>query len=137
MNLPEIHQRAFCTFRPLSPEDSVEERLLLDSIAWPETPLLPDPLSLEKTTDPAHSTFTILPGREDGQWRVGDHLEVMIKMSDFQGSPKKCGGDVLVARMHNPALGAGVAGRVVDHLNGSYSALFSLLWEGNATVEVM
>lgn len=133
MNLTE---RAFCTFTPLSLKDAMEERLLLNSVAWPETPLLPDPLSLEKTTDPAHSTFTILPGRE-GQWRVGDRLEVMIKMSDFQGSPKKCGGDVLLARMHNPALGAGVAGRVVDHLNGSYSALFSLLWEGNATVEVM
>ena len=34
------------------------------------------------------------------------------------------------------ALGAGVAGKVLDHLNGSYSAVFSLLWEGSAQVEV-
>ncbi|KAI3366947.1 hypothetical protein L3Q82_009595, partial [Scortum barcoo] len=40
-----------------------------------------------------------------------------------------------LARLHNLKLGAGVAGQVVDHLNGSYSAVFSLLWEGSAQVE--
>ncbi|KAI3366912.1 hypothetical protein L3Q82_009561, partial [Scortum barcoo] len=50
--------------------------------------------------------------------------------------PRSLGGDVLLARLHNPTLGAGVAGQVVDHLNGSYSAVFSLLWEGSAEVEV-
>ncbi|KAL7371284.1 hypothetical protein ABVT39_023479 [Epinephelus coioides] len=124
-----------CTFQPLSPEDALEERLLLDSIAWPETPL-PAPVSLEQTSDPAHSTFTILPRRGGGQWHVGDQLEVMIKMSDFHGRPKKYGGDFLLAGLHNMKLGAGVAGQVVDHLNGSYSAVFSLLWEGDAQVEV-
>ncbi|XP_049891818.1 NXPE family member 3-like isoform X3 [Epinephelus moara] len=134
INLTKNH--SFCTFQPLSAEDAVEESLLLDSIAWPETPLLPGPVSLENTSDPAHSTFTILP-RRGGQWHVGDQLEVMIEMCDFQGRPKKYGGDLLLARLHNPKLGAGVAGQVVDHLNGSYSAVFSLLWEGDAQVEVM
>ncbi|KAK9525511.1 hypothetical protein VZT92_016207 [Zoarces viviparus] len=130
----EIH--SFCIFQPLSPEDALEERLLLDSTAWPETPLLPAPISLEQTSDPAHSTFTILPGRKGGQWHVGDQLEIMIQTSDFQGRPKKSGGDFLLARLHNRKLEAGVAGQVVDHLNGSYSAVFSLLWEGDAQVEV-
>ncbi|XP_078021303.1 NXPE family member 3-like isoform X4 [Epinephelus lanceolatus] len=134
INLTKNHSS--CTFQPLSTEDAVEERLLLDSIAWPETPPLPAPVSLENTSDPAHSTFTILP-RRGGQWHVGDQLEVMIEMCDFQGRPKKYGGDLLLARLHNPKLGAGVAGQVVDHLNGSYSAVFSLLWEGDAQVEVM
>ena len=114
----------------------MEERLLLDSVAWPGTPLLPVPLSVDQTSDPAHSTFTIFPGRGGGQWHVGDQLEVMIKMSDFQGRPKKSGGDFLLARLHNLKLGAGVAGQVVDHLNGSYSAVFPLLWEGDAQVQV-
>ncbi|XP_078021451.1 NXPE family member 3-like isoform X1 [Epinephelus lanceolatus] len=127
----------FCTFQPLSPEDALEERLLLDSIAWPETPLLPGPFSLENTSDPAHSTFTILPRRGGGQWHVGDQLEVMITMSDFHGHLKKSGGDFLLARLHNMKLVAGVAGQVVDHLNGSYSAVFSLPWEGDAQVKVM
>ncbi|XP_049891945.1 NXPE family member 3-like isoform X1 [Epinephelus moara] len=133
---PDMNQ-SFCTFQPLSPEDALEERLLLDSIAWPETPPLPAPVSLEQTSDPAHSTFTVLPRRGGGQWHVGDQLEVMIKMSDFHGHPKKHGGDFLLARLHNLKLGAGVAGQVLDHLNGSYSAVFSLPWEGDAQVEVM
>ncbi|XP_041637266.1 NXPE family member 3-like [Cheilinus undulatus] len=128
--------QGFCTFKPLSPVDAKEERLLLDSIAWPETPLLPSPFSLNMTSDPAHSNFTILPGRSGGQWHVGDQLEVMIQIYDFQGNAKKSGGDFLIARLHNRTLEAGVAGRVVDHLNGSYSAVFTLLWEGRAQIEV-
>ncbi|XP_033979639.1 NXPE family member 3-like [Trematomus bernacchii] len=128
--------RSICNFPPLSPKDALEERLLLESVAWPETPALPSPLSLELTSDPAHSSFTILPARGGGQWHVGDQLEVSISISDFKGQPKKSGGDFLFARLHNLTLGAGVAGKVVDHLNGSYSAVFPLLWEGAAQVEV-
>lgn len=127
----------FCPPEPRSPEEALVEREILDAIVWPETPLLREPFSLEGTSDPAHSTFDILPGRAGGEWRVGDQLEVMIQMYDFRGSPKKSGGDVLLAQMHNRELDAGVAGQVVDHLNGSYTAVFSLLWEGEAQVEVM
>ncbi|XP_041636991.1 NXPE family member 3-like isoform X2 [Cheilinus undulatus] len=126
----------FCTFKPLSPADAEEERLLLDSIAWPKTPLLPTPLSLNQTSDPSHSTFTMLPRKGGGEWHVGDQLEVMIQMYDFRGKAKEYGGDFLIAWLHNRTLEAGVAGRVLDHLNGSYSAVFSLLWEGRAQVEV-
>uniref|UniRef100_A0A668AHA4 Neurexophilin and PC-esterase domain family member 3 n=1 Tax=Myripristis murdjan TaxID=586833 RepID=A0A668AHA4_9TELE len=119
-----------CVFTQLSPE----ERRLLDSIAWPETPRLPVPISLSTASDPAHSTFTILPVRAGGQWHVGDELEALIQICDFQGRPKQFGGDFLVARLHDPELGAGVAGRVVDHLNGSYTAVFPLLWEGQVTL---
>lgn len=126
----------FCTFRPLSATEAQEEKLLLDSISWPATLVLPEPFSLEQTTDPASSTFTVLPREGGGQWRVGGQLEVLIRLRDFRGFPKMSGGDVLLARMHNSALRAGVAGRVVDHLNGSYSAVFPLHWEGSAQVEV-
>lgn len=33
-------------------------------------------------------------------------------------------------------VGAGVAGQVLDHRNGTYSANFPLLWQGSAQVEV-
>ncbi|KAM3859236.1 NXPE family member 3-like [Diretmus argenteus] len=128
------HQHGYCSRQHLSPQDAREERALLNSIAWPETP--PVPPSLGRTSDPAHSTFTILPAGGGGWRRVGHRLEALVQMRDFQGRPKRYGGDVLVARMYNPALDAGVAGRVVDHLNGSYSAVFPLLWEGRAQVEV-
>uniref|UniRef100_A0A096M8J4 Neurexophilin and PC-esterase domain family member 3 n=1 Tax=Poecilia formosa TaxID=48698 RepID=A0A096M8J4_POEFO len=88
------------------------------------------------TSDPTHSTFTIIPRSDGGSWHGGDQLEVFIKMYDFRGRPKKSGGDFLLARLHNPALFAGVAGQVLDHRNGSYTAVFSLLWEGDAQVEV-
>ncbi|KAM9327718.1 NXPE family member 3-like [Pholidichthys leucotaenia] len=127
----------FCSFKPHSSKEAVEENLLLDSISWPVTPTLPSPFDLNKTSDPAHSTFTILPGRKGGHWYTGDQLEVVVKMHDFHGLPKKSGGDVLLARLHNPTLGAGVAGQVEDHLNGSYSVVFSLLWEGSAQIEVI
>ena len=58
-------------------------------------------------------------------------------MCDFKGRPKKTGGDVLLARLHNPSVEAGVAGKVVDHLNGTYTAVFSLPWEGSAQVQVI
>ncbi|KAM4711717.1 NXPE family member 3-like [Anableps anableps] len=58
-------------------------------------------------------------------------------MYDFHGHPKTSGGDFLLARLHNPTIHAGVAGQVLDHRNGSYTALFSLLWEGSAQVEVI
>ncbi|KAM8884751.1 NXPE family member 3-like [Synchiropus picturatus] len=126
----------FCKFRALSHKEEVEERVLLESYGWPQTPSLPDPFSVQQTSSPAGSSFTILPRHGEQLWHVGDQLEVMINMLDFQGNPKTTGGDFLIARLHNPVLLAGVAGRVVDHLNGSYSAVFPLLWEGKAAVEV-
>ncbi|KAI9532374.1 hypothetical protein NQZ68_032572 [Dissostichus eleginoides] len=129
-------QQGVCTFKPLSPKEAQEECLILDSIAWPEIPPWPTPISIETTCDPAHSSFTILPRRGGGQWQIGDQLRVMIKMSDFKGRPKTSGGAFLLARLHNSKLQAGVVGKVVDHLNGSYSAVFSLVWEGDAVVEV-
>ncbi|XP_030006454.1 NXPE family member 3-like isoform X2 [Sphaeramia orbicularis] len=135
---PPDLQSNFCSFQPYSEEESlekaVEERHLLNSVTWPETPLIPVNFTLKQTSDPAHSTFTILPG--GGEWRVGDHLKIIIQVKDFEGHPKTSGGDFIVARLHNPKLGAGVAGQVVDLLNGSYSAVFPLLWNGSAEVEV-
>ncbi|MEQ2226661.1 hypothetical protein ILYODFUR_029634, partial [Ilyodon furcidens] len=124
-----------CSFQSLSPEDSLELDMLKDSIAWPETPPVPSNFVLSDTSDPAHSTFTILPRNREKTWHIGDQVEVLIQMNDFRGRPKKSGGDVLFARLHNPTVHAGVMGKVLDHRNGSYTAVFSLLWEGSAQVE--
>ncbi|XP_038155695.1 NXPE family member 3-like [Cyprinodon tularosa] len=126
-----------CSFHSLSPEDALEWNHMKDSVAWPETPPLPTNFSIHDTSDPAHSTFTILPGNRGGSWHVGDQLEVLVKINDFYGHPKKFGGDFLLARLHNPTLFAGVAGQVLDHQNGSYTAVFPLLWEGSAEVQVI
>ncbi|XP_029968740.1 NXPE family member 3-like isoform X5 [Salarias fasciatus] len=124
-----------CAFRWLSPKEIHEENILLDSIAWPNTPSVPAPVSLEGTSNAARSKCVILPRPGGGSWLVGDQLEVMIKMFDFKGHPKNHGGDFFLTRLHNQALQAGVAGQVVDHLNGTYSAVFFLPWEGKSEVE--
>ncbi|KAM9824579.1 NXPE family member 3-like [Neosynchiropus ocellatus] len=126
----------FCVFQPLLPENTLEERLLLESNAWPETPSVPANFYLSKTSSPQTSRFMIPPNDGGRQWHVGEELTVMIQMNDFHGNPKKTGGDFIIARLHNPDLLAGVTGRIVDHLNGSYSAVFPLPWSGRADVEV-
>ena len=100
--MPNVRNHSICNFPPLSPEDALEEHSLLDSVVWPETPLLPDSVSLEQTSDPPHSTFTILPRRGGGQWHLGDQLEVMINIFDYQGCSKKSGGDLLFAPASQP-----------------------------------
>ncbi|KAM9344024.1 NXPE family member 3 [Pholidichthys leucotaenia] len=132
------HNRTFCAHLGQKPssEDVLEERYLLDSVSWPSPPPQ-SAQSLGQTSDPVHSLFTILPNKEGREWHVGDQLEAFVQMHDFYGRPKRYGGDFLLARLHSPELGAGVAGQVVDHRNGFYSALFPLLWVGTAHIEIV
>ncbi|CAL8238575.1 unnamed protein product [Lota lota] len=136
--LPPYHNPTFCSHLGLepTPDEALEDRNLLNAIAWPKPPAHSSPAPLNQTSDPVHSLFAILPSEGRREWRVGGQLEALVQMHDFQGRPKRYGGDFLVARLHSPELGAGVAGKVVDHLNGSYSALFPLLWGGPARVEI-
>ncbi|XP_014854804.1 PREDICTED: NXPE family member 3 isoform X1 [Poecilia mexicana] len=139
VNLPTYNQNlTFCAHlgQKPSPEDKLEEHYLLDSIEWPGPPARFAPPSLRQTSDPVHSLFTILSNKERREWRIGDQLEALVQMNDYQGRPKHYGGDFLLARLHSPELGAGVAGMVVDHRNGIYSAVFPLLWVGPAHVEI-
>lgn len=139
VSLPTFYNNhTFCSHlgqRP-SREDELEERYLLDSIAWPEPTFKARSFSLRLTTDPVHSLFAILPSKAGREWHHGDQLEALVQVHDFQGRPKHYGGDFLLARLHSPDLGAGVVGTVLDHKNGFYSALFPLLWTGSAQVEV-
>lgn len=139
VSLPTFYNNhTFCSHlgqRP-SREDELEERFLLDSIAWPEHTLQSRSFSLRLTTDPVHSLFAILPPKVGREWHLGDQLEALVQVHDFQGRPKHYGGDFLLARLHSPDLGAGVVGTVLDHKNGFYSAMFPLLWTGSAQVEV-
>uniref|UniRef100_A0A3Q2YB68 Neurexophilin and PC-esterase domain family, member 3 n=1 Tax=Hippocampus comes TaxID=109280 RepID=A0A3Q2YB68_HIPCM len=133
------NNHTFCSHlsKPLSHEEELEERKLLNSITWPQLPSGSEPLNLSQTSDPAHSLFTIVLSEKDQRRYVGDQLEVLVHLRDFQGRPKRYGGDFLLARLHSPKYKAGVAGQVLDHKNGLYSARFPLLWEGSAQVEVM
>ncbi|KAM9824575.1 NXPE family member 3-like [Neosynchiropus ocellatus] len=129
-------EASFCRVQPHSLRDAAEEHQILESNVWPQTPPVPDSFSFSETSNPRGSNFIILPKGGEQQWHVGDELKVLIKMKDFKKNPKKTGGDFIIARLHNPVLQAGVTGKIVDHLNGSYTAVFPLLWSGTAEVEV-
>ncbi|XP_051937546.1 NXPE family member 3-like [Hippocampus zosterae] len=133
------HNHSFCSHlgQPPSSIEELEEQDLLDLIAWPQLPSGSALPTLCQTSDPAHSLFTIVPSQNNERWYVGDQLEVLVHLHDFKGRPKRYGGDFLLARLHSPKYRAGVAGQVVDHENGLYSARFPLLWEGSVQVEIM
>jgi len=110
----------------------VEQESLLAAIQWPKPP--DGEIAFVRSTDPAHSDFVFVkPSRF---FKVGDQLEVLVRMKDFQGKPKQYGGDYLQARIHSPLLKAGATGRIIDCHNGLYKVFFTLLWPGEVKVSV-
>ncbi|XP_073407744.1 NXPE family member 3-like isoform X2 [Dendrobates tinctorius] len=69
-------------------------------------------------------------------YRVGEKLEVIITARDHNGQQKQYGGDFFRAKLHSPALKAGVTGHVKDYNNGSYLATLLLPWTGEARVQI-
>ncbi|NXD10063.1 NXPE3 protein, partial [Nothocercus nigrocapillus] len=129
-----IARKLYCGYerQRLSKREQVEEESLLAALLWPKPP--DDEIPFVQSTDPAHSDFVIVkPGT---LFKVGDQLEVLVRMKDFQGKPKQYGGDYLQARIHSPLLKAGAVGRVVDCHNGFYKVFFTLLWPGEVKVSV-
>uniref|UniRef100_H0ZTS4 Centrosomal protein 97 n=1 Tax=Taeniopygia guttata TaxID=59729 RepID=H0ZTS4_TAEGU len=127
-------RKPYCGYvqQPLSRREQAEQESLLAAIQWPQPP--EGRVAFAQSTDPAHSDFVIVkPSRF---LRVGDQLEVLVRMKDFQGKPKQYGGDYLQARIHSPGLKAGAAGRIVDCHNGLYKIFFTLLWPGEVKVSV-
>ncbi|KAF4087279.1 hypothetical protein AMELA_G00093790 [Ameiurus melas] len=112
-------------------EETKEERYLLNSITWPGPWV--QGLPVELSSDPTKSYFVI---QGSSKQQIGGQLLVNVHMQNFLGLPKDHGGDFLIARLHSPSLGAGVAGKVHDHHDGTYTVLFPLLWAGMAWVEI-
>ncbi|XP_074007682.1 NXPE family member 3 isoform X2 [Numenius arquata] len=127
-------RKPYCGYKQqtLSKREQAEQESLLAAIQWPKPPS--GKLAFLQSTDPAHSDFVIV--KPSGFFRVGDQLEVLVRMKDFQGKPKQYGGDYLQARIHSPLLKAGATGRIVDCRNGLYKVFFTLLWPGEVKVSV-
>lgn len=129
-----ITRTPYCGYehQTLSSRERSEEDALLAASKWQ----VPDagPVPFVKSTDPSSSYFVIL--NSAASFRVGSQLEVLVHVQDFQGRPKKYGGDYLQARIHSPKLQAGAVGRVVDYQNGFYKVFFTLLWPGRVRVSI-
>ncbi|XP_078416177.1 NXPE family member 3-like [Cetorhinus maximus] len=115
-----------------TPEERSEGTFLMKMIEWPKPPCPAVPF--HKSSNPAHVRFVILNSTKT--FYVGDQLQVMLQMNDFEGHPKQYGGDYLQGRIHTPALKAGSAGTVVDNQNGFYYINFNLSWPGKVEVSV-
>ncbi|XP_027537278.1 NXPE family member 3 [Neopelma chrysocephalum] len=127
-------RKPYCgyTQQTLSKREQEEQETLLAAIQWPKPP--DDKIAFAQSTDPTRSDFVIVkPSRF---FKVGDELEVLVRLRDFQGKPKRYGGDYLQARIHSPLLKAGATGRIVDCHNGLYKVFFTLLWPGEVKVSV-
>ncbi|XP_072440467.1 NXPE family member 3-like [Chiloscyllium punctatum] len=116
-----------------TPEERSERTFLMKMIEWPTPPNSSVPF--QKSSDPSRVRFVILNSAKT--FYVGDQLQVMLQMRDFEGSPKRYGGDYLQARIHTPALKAGSAGTVIDKQNGTYYINFTLFWPGKVEVSVL
>lgn len=129
-----ISRNPYCGYehQTLSSRERLEEDSLLAALQWQ----VPDvgPVPFLKSTDPSSSYFVIL--NSAAFFKVGSQLEVLVHVQDFQGKPKKYGGDYLQARIHSPKLQAGAVGRVVDYQNGFYKVFFTLLWPGRVKVSI-
>ncbi|XP_062428283.1 NXPE family member 3 [Rhea pennata] len=131
----KVARKRYCGYerQTLSKREQAEEESLLAAIQWPKPP--DGKITFVRSTDPAHSDFVIV--KPSALFKVGDQLEVLVRMKDFQGKPKQYGGDYLQARIHSPLLKAGAVGRVVDCHNGFYKVFFTLLWPGEVKVSVL
>uniref|UniRef100_UPI00398EA688 NXPE family member 3-like n=1 Tax=Pristiophorus japonicus TaxID=55135 RepID=UPI00398EA688 len=131
---PWTQQLVQCGYQNQSftPEERSEGTILMKMIEWPKPPKPAVPFL--KSSDPSHARFVILNSGKT--FYVGDQLQVMLRMNDFEGHPKQYGGDYLQGRIHTPALKAGSAGTVVDNQNGFYYITFNLSWPGKVEASV-
>uniref|UniRef100_A0A8D2LT38 Neurexophilin and PC-esterase domain family member 3 n=1 Tax=Varanus komodoensis TaxID=61221 RepID=A0A8D2LT38_VARKO len=130
----KIPRKLYCGYehQVLSKREREEEESLFAAMRWPKPP--EDKIPFVRSTDASHSTFVILNTHKN--FKVGDQLEVLVHMKDYEGKPKQYGGDYLQTRIHSAHLKAGATGRVVDYQNGSYRVFFTLLWPGEVMVSV-
>ncbi|XP_043926894.1 NXPE family member 3 isoform X2 [Protopterus annectens] len=117
----------------LTAQEEAEEKALLNTLKWPL--FSQDVSDFFRSTDPSKSVFVIM--RSETKFIIGSQLEILVRMSDFEGRPKKYGGDYLQARIYSPLTETGAVGKVVDHQNGIYTVIFTILWEGIVKVSVL
>ncbi|KAI1891376.1 hypothetical protein AGOR_G00143180 [Albula goreensis] len=115
------------SFRKMTVDD------VMSSI-WGELPISARFTSLQNSSSAVHSTARLENPRD--QYCVGDTLNVLVEMRDYEGCPKKQGGDFILARIHTPNLQASSSGYVTDLLNGSYRVSFTLFWPGAVRVSL-
>ncbi|XP_072015843.1 NXPE family member 3-like [Amphiura filiformis] len=82
-----------------------------------------------------YSSFKVINAKQT--YKRCDQLEIGIEARDSINRPKSTGGDYFWVWIHNNKLNASsAADEIVDHNNGSYTALVTLYWEGAVEINV-
>lgn len=69
-------------------------------------------------------------------YRTGENIELGVTLRNGHGEIRKKGGDKLHVRIFNTNLQAFAPGYVVDHKNGSYTAVVRIVWPGKQVISV-
>ncbi|KAL6475900.1 hypothetical protein MHYP_G00143990 [Metynnis hypsauchen] len=109
-----------------------ELQLIEKALKWPAPPT--SVTAVNQSTSPYSSSYVLQNPRTN--YSVGDVISVVITARDDLNNSKVYGGDFFQAKLFNTELKASVYGEVVDHDNGTYTATFKLLWEGQANVSI-
>ncbi|XP_072176386.1 NXPE family member 3-like [Diadema setosum] len=84
------------------------------------------------------SSFVVRPKHREFQ--ICDQLELVIQARNGLNQTKSYGGDYFRARIFTKSqtfpASSSTDGEVIDHDNGTYSALFTLKWDGVVNIEV-
>ncbi|KAL7849888.1 hypothetical protein SRHO_G00192370 [Serrasalmus rhombeus] len=91
-------------------------------------------IAANQATSPYTTSYDLQNPRTS--YSVGDIITVVITARDDLKNSKTYGGDFFQAKLFNTKLKASVYGEVTDHHNGTYTATFKLLWEGQAKVSI-
>ncbi|XP_072176382.1 NXPE family member 3-like [Diadema setosum] len=120
----------FCPARNVSTKSMrFKEYAIRRNISWQ---------NVTDVTSGEFSSFVVRPKHREFQ--VCDQLELVIQARNGLNQTKSYGGDYFRARILTKnqtfAASSSTDGEVIDHDNGTYSALFTLKWDGFVNIEV-
>ena len=69
-------------------------------------------------------------------YKVGEEIKLFITLRNGNNVSRSQGGDHLRVRIFNEHLNAYAAGHVLDHNNGSYTAVLRAIWPGKQTISL-
>ncbi|XP_077984580.1 NXPE family member 3-like [Glandiceps talaboti] len=103
----------------------------IDDDVWDE---FDETLDTSNPTNIEKSVVRLLQDPEDVH--LYDTLHVVIETRDVNNKPRTHGSDFWYAIMYNELQKTRIAGRVLDHHNGTYSVYFYATWTGYAFIDI-
>ena len=69
-------------------------------------------------------------------YSVGDQIRIHIQLYDGHGKRLRVGGDRMQVRIFEDAVNASARGHILDHMNGTYTAVVKCSWSGQPSIEI-